>query len=124
MVGVFPEGGIRAGASSILEGARMRPGVAALAQMGGVPILPCVALGTDRLYSSRMWRPIRRAKFYVAFGEPLMAQTGLSKEEARARLEADLAAAFLALYAEAREAFQLHPDDLPQTPQQRRAARE
>ena len=121
VVGIFPEGGIRAGATSLLEGAPMRPGVAALAQMADVPILPCVALGTDRLYSTRMWRPIRRARFFVVFGEPLVARSEIPREEARAALEAELAAAFLALYAEAREAFRLQPDDLPQTPQRRRA---
>ena len=50
VVGLFPEGGIRDGGRSLLEGAPLRPGAATLAQIAGVPILPCVILGTDSLY--------------------------------------------------------------------------
>src|SRR5215510_759624 len=42
IVGIFPEGGIRDGARSLLEGAPLRPGAATLAQIAGVPIVPCV----------------------------------------------------------------------------------
>jgi 1-acyl-sn-glycerol-3-phosphate acyltransferase len=51
IVGIFPEGGIRDGARSLLEGAPLRPGAATLAQIADVPIVPCVILGTDRFYS-------------------------------------------------------------------------
>src|SRR6187455_2769995 len=44
VVGLFPEGGIRDGANSLLEGAPLRPGASTLAQIAGVPILPCVIL--------------------------------------------------------------------------------
>src|SRR5438132_9978994 len=53
IVGVFPEGGIRDGARSLLEGAPLRPGASTLAHIAGVPILPCVILGSDRLYSTK-----------------------------------------------------------------------
>ena len=56
IVGMFPEGGIRAGSVSVLEGAPLHPGAAVLAQMAGVPLLPCVVLGTDRLYNKKNWR--------------------------------------------------------------------
>src|SRR6266480_6995489 len=36
-VGLFPEGGIRDGARSLLEGAPLRPGAATLAHIAGVP---------------------------------------------------------------------------------------
>src|SRR5436190_1007644 len=51
IVGVFPEGGIRDGANSLLQGARLRAGASTLAHIAGVPIVPCVILGTDRLYA-------------------------------------------------------------------------
>ncbi|PYL86813.1 MAG: hypothetical protein DMF17_05080, partial [Verrucomicrobia bacterium] len=51
VVGVFPEGGIRDGARSLLEGAPLRPGASTLAHIAGVPIVPCVIVGSDRLYS-------------------------------------------------------------------------
>src|SRR5207253_7735965 len=41
IVGLFPEGGIRDGARSLLEGAPLRPGASTLAHIAGVPILPC-----------------------------------------------------------------------------------
>ena len=120
VVGIFPEGGIRAGAASLLEGAPMRPGAAALAQMADVPILPCVTLGGDRLYSPGCWRPLRRVEFWVGFGEPVRQCPGLPKAEARARLEEDLARALRTLYGELQDAFRLQAADLPHTPQERR----
>jgi 1-acyl-sn-glycerol-3-phosphate acyltransferase len=61
VVGMFPEGGIRDGARSVLEGAPMRPGVAGLAQMTSAQVIPCVIMGTDRCYAlPRLWRPGRR----------------------------------------------------------------
>ncbi|PYL18266.1 MAG: hypothetical protein DME30_03895, partial [Verrucomicrobia bacterium] len=58
IVGVFPEGGIRDGASSLLQGAPLRAGASTLAHIAGVPIVPCVILGTDRLYAKRNWLPL------------------------------------------------------------------
>ena len=40
VVGVFPEGGIRAGKGSVLNGAPMWPGVSALCVLSGKPIVP------------------------------------------------------------------------------------
>jgi len=50
VVGLFPEGGIRDGTRSLLEGAPLRAGASTLAQIAGLPVLPCVILGSDRLY--------------------------------------------------------------------------
>src|SRR5207247_1671999 len=48
IVGLFPEGGIRSGKGSVLEDAPLRPGASTLAHIAGVPVLPCVIIGTDR----------------------------------------------------------------------------
>jgi 1-acyl-sn-glycerol-3-phosphate acyltransferase len=53
IVGLFPEGGIRNGARSVLEGAALRPGASTLAHIAGIPIFPCVIVGSDRLYSKK-----------------------------------------------------------------------
>src|SRR5437016_4831046 len=79
VVGIFPEGGIRDGPRSVLEGAPPKPGTAALAQMAGAPILPCAIVGSDRLYNPRMWLPLRRVRVWIAFGEPIFAPEGLEK---------------------------------------------
>jgi 1-acyl-sn-glycerol-3-phosphate acyltransferase len=119
IVGIFPEGGIRDGARSVLEGAPLRSGAVALAHMAEVPIVPCVILGTDRLYARKSWLPVRRTPIWIAFGDPIPHGAGLDKRAARARTEAQLAAAFQSLYAALREEFMLTPDDLPHPPRER-----
>ena len=118
IVGIFPEGGIRDGARSLLEGAPLRPGAATLAQIADVPIVPCVILGTDRFYSKNQWLPFRRTPVWIAFGKPISCFPELQKSQARERIESELAAAFKNLYAELREKFRLATDDLPQSPQE------
>jgi 1-acyl-sn-glycerol-3-phosphate acyltransferase len=120
VVGLFPEGGIRDGTRSLLEGATLRRGASTLAQIAGVPVLPCVILGSDRLYSKRQWLPFRRTPIWIAFGNPISHFPELQKSEARKRIESELAAAFKNLYAELREKFRLTGDDLPHPPRERR----
>ena len=119
VVGLFPEGGIRDGTRSLLEGAPLRPGASTLAQIAGVPVLPCVILGSDRLYSKRQWLPFRRTPIWIAFGNSISHFPELQKTHARKRIESELAAAFKNLYAELREKFRLTTDDLPHPPRER-----
>ncbi|PYL51471.1 MAG: hypothetical protein DMF32_00910, partial [Verrucomicrobia bacterium] len=119
IVGLFPEGGIRDGARSLLEGAPLRPGAATLAQIADVPVVPCVILGTDRFYSKKQWLPFRRTPVWIAFGKPISRFPELQKSQARERIESELAAAFKNLYAELREEFRLTTDDLPHSPRER-----
>src|SRR5439155_11152086 len=114
-VGLFPEGGIRDGTRSLLEGAPLRPGASTLAHLAGVPILPCVIVGSDRLYSTKRWLPTsgRRTPVWIAFGDPISHFPGLEKSEARTRIEFELAAAFKSLHAELQQTFHLTSDDLP-----------
>jgi len=121
-VGMFPEGGIRDGARSALEGAPLRGGVAGLSQMTAAPVIPCVIMGSDRLYSlPRLWRPGHRIPVWIAFGEPILPPAGLDRSAARAEIEASLADALRRLALEMRTHFQLTEDDLPQSPARRRA---
>jgi 1-acyl-sn-glycerol-3-phosphate acyltransferase len=119
IVGLFPEGGIRDGARSLLEGAALRPGASTLAHIAEVPILPCVIVGSDRLYSKKRWLPLRRTPIWIAFGDSIPWFPGLEKFAARERIECELAAAFRCLYAELREKFSLTEDDLPHSPKER-----
>src|SRR6266404_3449024 len=66
IVGVFPEGGIRDGAHSLLEGAPLRAGASTLADIAGVPILPCVIIGRVRRshFAFSRFAKIRRAKVH------------------------------------------------------------
>ena len=119
IVGVFPEGGIRDGARSLLEGAPLRAGASTLAHMASVPIVPCVIVGSDRLYSAKRWLPLRRAPIWIAFGDPISPSRDLEKSAARHRMEQELAMAFKILYREVRERFSLTSDDLPHPPKER-----
>ena len=119
IVGVFPEGGIRDGARSLLGGAPLRPSASTLAHMAGVPIVPCVILGSDRLYAKRNWLPFRRTPVWIAFGQAISHFPQLEKSVARARIEQELADGFQRLYAELRRKFQLTRDDLPHPPRER-----
>src|ERR1700677_1326605 len=118
VVGMFPEGGIRAGNTSVLEGAPMRPGAGALAHMADALILPCLVLGTDRLYNKKNWRLFGRTPFWVGFGEPIRPPAGMEKAAARAFLERELGAAFKSLLAEMRTHYRLSDADIPKTPEE------
>ena len=119
VVGVFPEGGIRDGSRSLLEGGRVRAGASTLADIAGVPIVPCVILGSDRLYATRNWLPFRRTPVWIGFGKAISHFAELEKSAARERIEAELNAAFQKTYAELRQKFHLTADDLPHPPSER-----
>ena len=114
-VGIFPEGGIRTGEASLLHGARVKPGVASLAVMAEAPVLPCVILGSDRLYQRRWWYPWNRVTIWIAFGKPVAArlQEGEDREAARQRIEQTLSAEMVRLYERLQARYGLGPDDLP-----------
>ena len=123
IVGVFPEGGIRDGAHSLLQGAPVRAGASTLANIAKVPVLPCVILGSDRLYAKRSWLPMKRTPVWIAFGPAIPSFSDLEKSVARERIEEELTAAFQNLYAELRAKFQLTDDDLPHPPRERMKGR-
>jgi 1-acyl-sn-glycerol-3-phosphate acyltransferase len=119
IVGVFPEGGIRDGAQSLLEGAQVRAGASTLAHIAGVPVLPCVILGSDRLYARRSWLPFKRTPVWIAFDEPIEIPPSLEKSAAREHIENELTRAFRGLCLELRTKFNLTSDDLPHAPRER-----
>ena len=119
IVGIFPEGGIRDGQNSILEGAPARSGVASLSHLATVPVLPCVILGTDRLYNRRRWNPLRRTPIWIAFGEPIVPDRGSDKATARAFIDQAFTASLTRLKAELCQRFSLTAEDLPQPPRER-----
>src|SRR5712691_6212711 len=119
IVGLFPEGGIRSGKGSVLEDAHLRPGVSTLAHIAAVPVLPCVIIGSVRLCRIHRWLRLRSNPIWIAFGDPVSCFPDLPKSIARQRIEHEVTAAFQKLYLEIRDKFQLTPDDLPHSPQER-----
>ncbi len=121
MVGVFPEGGLRTGPTSVLEGAPLKPGVAALAQMTQSPVIPCAIIGTDALYNPGRWLPWRNTSVWIVFGEPLKppATTG-DKAAARDAFEQLLGNRIRELYQRTVREEKIPADCLPQSPQKRK----
>lgn len=116
--GIFPEGGIRDGEASVLEGAPLRPGIGTIAHLSGAPIVPCVIVGSDRLYSRKAWLPFRRTTVWIAFGEPLPCPVG--GKAARDALEAALGESLRSLLKQLQDQFSLSKDDLPKPPSRRK----
>jgi 1-acyl-sn-glycerol-3-phosphate acyltransferase len=121
VVGMFPEGGIRDGAGSVLGGAPLRRGIRAVAGIAHAPVIPCVILGSDRLYRAAHWWPFRRVPIWIGFGDPV--QGGGLGAEAAVDLETRLAEALRALCTEMRTHFRLTEDDLPKPPRERMRGR-
>jgi 1-acyl-sn-glycerol-3-phosphate acyltransferase len=118
-IGIFPEGGIRAGEYSILNGAPMKPGLAALSIMSGAPVIPCALIGSDRLYKPVNW--LHRIPIYLVIGDTVEPPKQDARQPgARERFAEELSRAFVSLQKEAVARFGLLPEDLPQTPQARK----
>lgn len=121
VVGIFPEGGIRAGARSIVHGATMKSGMALLGVLSGAPVVPGVILGSERLYNRRNWLPWCRARIWVGYGAPISPPANLSGAEKRAFVEREFAASIIALKDRMVRDFRLGGEDLPHSPQERMA---
>ena len=72
IVGIFPEGGLRAGKTSVLEGAELTEGFSLLAMRSGCAVRPVVLVGSDQLYVARNW--FRRPRVVVAVGSRFLLQ--------------------------------------------------
>jgi 1-acyl-sn-glycerol-3-phosphate acyltransferase len=120
-VGVFPEGGLRTGSTSVLEGAPLKPGVAALAQMAQAPVVPCVIIGSDALYSRTQWRPWRRTRVWVVFAPALPPPpSDGDKAAARQKFEEQLGRILREIYQRTLIDENIPENCWPQTPQRRK----
>lgn len=113
VVGIFPEGGIRDGDASVLAGATPQRGLSMLARLSKAPVLPCVILGSDRLYNVKNWKPWRRVPVWICFGQAI--PPGLEEGDFSQRL----ADSFLRLREDLLTKHGATPEDLPKSPKQR-----
>lgn len=117
IVFLFPEGGIRSGKTSVLGGAPLPSGAAALAQMADAPIRPAILLGSDQLYQ---WRTLWKRPFILmAYGEALHLDPALEAAAAREDLNERLRQSWLGLHAALKKHPDYHPGLEPQTAQER-----
>lgn len=113
IVGIFPEGQVESGRASVLRGGRIKRGVCLLAARSGKPVLPCVIVGTDKLQSVSTYLPYRRGRLWVMCGDFVEPVTGPDRRRARAQMAAELERAYVRLYEELRERWQLADTVVP-----------
>lgn len=102
VVALFPEGRVRKEEDSIVHGKPFRPGIARLARMANVPLIPVVVWGTTPYRHASSWLPLRRVRYGINYGRPIHVDADADGEAAA---EEKLAAAFPQLYSELRHAM-------------------
>ena len=70
---LFPEGGVVKGPATVCRGGPIKKGACVIAQRAGVPIIPCVVLGTHRLN-----HPLRRVNAKTEMSRPTTRPTRMS----------------------------------------------
>jgi 1-acyl-sn-glycerol-3-phosphate acyltransferase len=118
-VGLYPEGGIRSGRDSIIEGQPVDASVAGLAQLGRVDVIPAIVLGTDKLYVTKNWW--WRTTVDIAFGPPLtlIATEGERPAATRRAFCESIGRAMRSLTNDLRHYHNLTPADFPKTAHER-----
>jgi 1-acyl-sn-glycerol-3-phosphate acyltransferase len=72
IVCMFPEGGFRKGADSVVYSRKIRSGIGRIALLAGVPIVP-VAIVNSQTYSRfTSWLPLRRTRYGIIYGDPIV----------------------------------------------------
>lgn len=113
LVAIFPEKGIRHGATSVLGGAELPIGTASFWKMMDVPVIPMIVIGSDQMYVLKNY--FLRPRVFVRVGKTLPPDKNASREELRDRI----AAAWRELFASMQKEYDLRPEELPQSAQQR-----
>ena len=114
VVGIFPEGGVTWGAGAMIRGGSFKRGLCSLAIRAGVPIIPCVVLGTEKLVRVMPWMPFRRGRLWMAYGQPIHPPAGgRSTRETRRQLAQRVGVSFQQLYASLCERYGISDSDVP-----------
>lgn len=113
VVGIFPEGEITTGSRSVLRGGEIKRGVCLLAARSGRPVLPCIVVGTEKLLGIGPWLPMRRGRLWMICGDLIEPVVASDRRAARAEMAAKIERAFVDLFAELRERWQLDDSIAP-----------
>lgn len=101
IVGICPEGGVVNGRASACRGGPLKHGAFLIAQRTGLPIVPCVMVGTDKFNTVWPWLPVYNAKLWLAYGDPVYPPDDVrDRRAARARMSEELEKRFQSLYRE------------------------
>jgi len=113
IVGIFPEKGIRHGRTSVLGGADLPIGTASLWKMMDVPVIPMVIIGSDQIYALKNY--LRRPRVFIRVGKVIPCDKTATREELRDRI----VQAWRELYEDVKRDYQILPEELPQSAQER-----
>jgi len=113
VVGICPEGGVKRNTEAAFRGGQIKKGVCSVAIRSGAAVVPCVMLGTPALNRVRPWLPFKNARLWVAYGEPLAPPDAPSNREKREVLRQQLSQAYVNLYAELRQRYNLDDGAVP-----------
>ncbi len=102
LVGLFPQGAVAHGADSMVQEGRIPERLMRLVEIAEAPVLPCVILGGEKFRRWPNWLPLRRTRWAVAYGEPLLLRRDGDRETARAELREELGKSMRSLYEEVR----------------------
>ena len=93
----------------------MKKGVCLMSYRSGVPVLPVVMLGTDKLNRVPPWIPPLRAKLWIGFGSRLIYPPTdiINRRAARDAMAEELSKEYQAIFREVKERFGLTEDDVP-----------
>lgn len=121
IVGLFPEGGLRTGAESILEATPLPPGAALLSLKAECPVVPVLILGTDQLYAKQAWwrRPELRIEFL-----PVICPVRDGKRVPRGELNEEIDQAIKGAYQQWKASDEFCEKMVPVTAQDRWAAKQ
>jgi len=97
-IGICPEGGRVMGSDAVIHGGQIKQGVCSIAIRAGVPVIPCVMLGTEDLSRVGPWLPFKRGRLRIAYGQPVFPPPAPSTRAKRHAFREQLRAAFRALY--------------------------
>lgn len=88
IIGIFPEGTT----STSFEIKELKSGAVRLAMGAGVPIIPTIIWGSQRIWTKGIKRNLKRNNFpvTVVFGEPILYQRGADVEQAELHLRQTL----------------------------------
>jgi 1-acyl-sn-glycerol-3-phosphate acyltransferase len=109
VVGICPEGGVVCGADACFRGGRIRRGACSVAIRAGVPVIPCVILGSARLQQVGPWLPAKRGRLWVAYGQPILPAATKSTKQTRDALARQIESAYVALYDEMTRTMAVDP---------------
>jgi 1-acyl-sn-glycerol-3-phosphate acyltransferase len=114
IIGICPEGCVKTGADAAIRRGTIRKGCCSIALRAGVPVVPCVVLGTHKLNEPGPWIPFRRARIWVAYGKPIYPPPGGKSNRAlRQELADRIVCSYRRLYAELCQTYCISDCSIP-----------